>query len=202
MRIRGNQPGADNTHGLRPARGRWYSQVPAALAGLALLLSQPGLAQSDDLESRVKAAFLFNFTKFVDWPPESFASASAPLEICVLAGDPLAGALDETVHGKSVNNRPLSVRRLQPGAEARDCKLLYLGDSGQARDLLPALRGRAVLTVGDAPEFIRAGGMIRFLLVDGKVRFEVNRGAAEQARLTLSSRLLSVAHAVTDGPGG
>jgi hypothetical protein len=106
------------------------------------------------------------------------------------------------VRGKSVNSHPLNVRHIQGSAEARNCKLLYLGDSGQARDLLIALRGQSVLTVGDTPEFTRAGGMIRFLLVDGKVRFEVNRSAAEQARLTLSSKLLSVAHAVTDGSGG
>jgi hypothetical protein len=169
-----------------------------------LLFAQPGQAQSGSLEQRVKAAFLFNFTRFVDWPPEAFATADTALDICVLADDPIASTVDETVRGKSANSRPLSVRRVQPGADLRGCKILYLNglEPGRVRELVGALRGQSVLTVGDTPGFLDAGGMIRFLIVDGKVRFEINRGAAEGARLALSSQLLSVAHAVVRGSGG
>jgi hypothetical protein len=172
--------------------------VGAALVFMALLMVPPAGAQTDNLEQRVKAAFIFNFAKFVEWPPEAFVRGDAPLEICVIEGEPLNQTLAETVRGKAINQHPLTVRRVQNGAQLRGCNVLYLGDlePSRQREFVAVLRGRPVLTVSDTAGFIDDGGMIRFLILDGKVRFEINQGAAERARLAISSQLLSLAHSV------
>ncbi len=174
------------------------------LVGAALFLAQDvAHANAHNLEYRVKAAFLFNFTKFVDWPPNAFTSASAPLEICVLGIDPFGSLLDEAVLGKSINEHPLRIRRVGVSSDIESCRVLYVSDSERAnfREMSIRLSKHPILTVADFDGFTNEGGMIRFMILDGKVRFEVNRSNAEQARLTLSSKLLSVAHTVISSAG-
>lgn len=174
------------------------------VAAALLLFAQSALAETGGLESRVKAAFLYNFTKFVDWPAGTFATADSPITVCILGADPFGEILDSTISGKVVNNRQLQPRRIGQLEDIRGCRILYVSSSERSRlrEVLASAKSLSILTVGEAPEFIDTGGMIRFLIVDDKVRFDINATAAEQARLNLSSKLLGVAHTVVGGPGG
>jgi hypothetical protein len=167
------------------------------------LLAQTTEASTHDLEYRVKAAFLFNFTRFVDWPPDAYASTESPLEICIIGNDPFGQNLDEAMAGKLVDRHPLKARRIRQPSEAETCEILFVSTSEQARqrELISALNGHPILTVGETPDFIQDGGMVRFLLVDGKIRFIINQRMVELAKLTVSSKLLSVAHSVVRDTG-
>lgn len=149
-------------------------------------------------EHEVKAAFLYNFAKFVDWPPRAFAEAGSPLVIGLVGEDPLGEVLPALVRSEQVKGRPLEVRRLAPDGELAGCHLLYLSRSEAARtqEILERVRQQPVLTVSDQEDFLAQGGMINFVLFRGTVRFEINAAAAQAARLKLSSKLLAVARAV------
>lgn len=146
-------------------------------------------------EYQVKAAFLFNFVKFVEWPAEAFADSNAPLVIGVLGDDPFGSALDQTISGKNINGRQLVIRRLKWGQDLRGCHVLFISSSERNRlsQIIQSLRGASVLTVGETGQFNQQGGIINFVLDASKVRFEINTGVAEQAHLKISSRLMSLA---------
>ena len=151
--------------------------------------------------TQVEAVFLFNFSQFVDWPPQVFRDASAPLVIGVLGSDPFGATLDEVVRGESVNGRALAVRRFRRVEDVTDCQILYISGSehDRLREILQQLRGRSILTVSDMDEFANEGGMIRFLLIENKIRLRINVDAARTAGLTISSKLLRPAQIVTEG---
>ena len=161
----------------------------------------PGAVLAAPTPAQVEAVFLFNFTQFVDWPPQVFAGPGAPIAIGVLGSDPFGAGLDEVVRGEVVNGHPLVVHRAQRVEELTDCQILFISRSERARlaPVLAALKGRNVLTVSDLDEFANAGGMVCFVLVDNKVRLRVNLEATKAAGLTLSSKLLRFAQIV--GPG-
>ena len=147
------------------------------------------------LEYQVKAAFLLNFTRFVDWPPEAFPNSEAPFTICIYGGDPFGGALERTVEGETVNGRPVAIRRIglsQPHA----CQVVFADRQQKDVSRLLAGLGAGVLTVGETDQFLREGGMIAFHLENRRVRFDINQSAATRAGLRLSSKLLSVARNV------
>lgn len=146
-------------------------------------------------EYQVKAAFLYNFAKFVDWPGEAFSDGSAPLVIGVIGNDPFGGALDSAINGKNIGGRRLTVRRLKWGQDLRSCHILFISSSERQRlpQIIQSLRGSSVLTVGDMGQFNQQGGMINFILEASKVRFEINSRGADQARLRISSKLLALA---------
>lgn len=144
----------------------------------------------------MKAAFLLNFTKFIDWPPTAFSDANSPLAICVLGKDPFGRGLDEIVQGETVNNRRLVVRRLSQPAPAQQCQVVFFGGDDRDRSKTLADLGRGVLTVGDGEKFFNDGGMIAFLIENRRVRFDIDQAAAERAGLKLSSKLLNVARVV------
>lgn len=175
------------------------SRYASLLAVLLLVASAPALAAPTEYD--VKAAFLFNFSQFVDWPEPAFADARAPLVIGVLGSDPFGGGLDEIVRGESVNGRPLVVRRYQRVADVDTCHILFIDRSEQERlgDILASLRGRSILTVGDFDGFARAGGVVRFVTAGNKIRLHVNLDAARAANLTISSKLLRPAIIVAGG---
>jgi hypothetical protein len=164
---------------------------------LALLLAVSGVHAQEvqPSEYQLKAAFLFNFAKFVEWPEEAFSEPKAPIIIGVLGENPFGEQLEQTVRGKTINGRPFTVKELRSLPEARNCHILFISTSEKAR--LPAifdsLRGASVLTVGEAENFTEAGGMINFVLEGGKIRFQVNDAAAKSAQLKISSKLLSLA---------
>lgn len=166
-----------------------------------LLLAAAAAAGADarkDLEYQVKAAFLLNFAKFVEWPADAFAGPQDPVAICVVGKDPFGASLDQVVRGETVNGRPLAVRRPRQALEARDCQIVFLAESERRRqeDVLSSMEGASVLTVGEGDGFLADGGVIRFVLEENRVRFEVNLAAAEASRLKLSSKLLRLARSV------
>jgi len=155
-------------------------------------------------EYQVKAAFLFNFAKFVDWPSEAFPSADSALQICILGQDPFGRDFEQIVVDKSVNGHRIEVAHPEGIPQARSCQILFVASSEKSRlaTIFAGLRGAPVLVVGDTPGFAAQGGAINFVLDDNRVRFEVNVKAAEQAHLKISARLLTVAKVVLNGDAG
>ena len=154
-------------------------------------------AQADDQPSefQVKAAFLLNFTKFVEWPAAAFADDRSSLTICILGTDPFDGALDQIVDGEAVNGRMVAVHRIGQPPPPKTCQILFV--ARPEREVPKALRGLGpVLTVGNGENFLRDGGMVAFVINDRHVRFDINQKAAADAMLTVSSRLLNVARYV------
>lgn len=176
-------------------------RVAAAAWLLACGVCASGVVCAAPTPAEVEAVFLFNFTQFVDWPPQAFPEPSSPIVIGVLGSDPFGAALDEVVRGEMVKGHPLAVHRSQHIEELADCQILFISRSERAHlvPILATLKGRSTLTVSDLEQFASAGGMICFMLMDGKVRLQVNLEAAKAAGLTLSSKLLRFAQIV--GPG-
>jgi YfiR/HmsC-like len=153
-------------------------------------------------EHEVKAAFLFNFGKFVTWPSEAF-KRDGTLAIGVLGDDPIAEVLEHTVRDKQIQDRRIDIRRLRSAKEAGDsCQMVFIaaGERDRIGEILQVLGRSSVLTVSDMPDFVDRGGMISLLLDEKKVRFEVNLFAVEQAGLKMSSQLLKLARRVIRGP--
>jgi hypothetical protein len=157
---------------------------------LLLPLLSLGAAPDQALEYRIKAAFLLNFTKFIEFP-----AADTPFAICVLGDDPFGSALDQLVEGETVGDRKIIVRRIH-GETLGSCGLLYV--SRTEKDIAQILKGLGpgVLTVGEGDGFLDEGGMIAFVLENRRVRFNIDQGAARRAGLKMSSRLLTVARSV------
>ncbi|HTB80695.1 MAG TPA: YfiR family protein [Opitutaceae bacterium] len=184
----------------------WTNHGAKSLGAAALVLlfwaGQEAAAQPVvSREYQVKAVFLFNFAQFVDWPSGTFSSAQAPLVIGVLGDDPFDGFLDETIHDEKVNDHPLIVQRYRRVEEIGACHILFISqsESGRLDRILARLKDRNILTVGDAEDFARRGGMIRFVTENNKIRLRINMDAAKAAELTISSRLLRPAKIVTTG---
>jgi hypothetical protein len=156
----------------------------------------PVPAQAAD-EYHVKALFLYNFAKFVDWPSNMQAD---PICVGVLGDDPFGELLDQTVAGKTVNGRSFVIKRLKRSEDAKACHIVFVSGSEKkrVRPILDGLKNCGVLTVGEIQGFAADGGVINFEIVDSKVRFEVNIDAAERTGLKLSSKLLSLAKIVRD----
>jgi len=175
----------------------------AALVVMAGWLAAPGAAAAEAVASEydVKAAFLFNFTKFVEWPPSAFADEHSPLKICVLGENPFGKAL-RVLMEEEVGGRKLTLLRLDNLNNPATCHVLYVSRSERDRlpQVLAGLHGIPVLTVGDTPGFIDQGGMINFVLEGSKVRFDVDQEAAERAGIKISSRLLALAKHVKGRP--
>lgn len=161
--------------------------------GVCLVTPAPGQEQREVSEYELKAAFLINFAKFVDWNSRELKPGS-PMTICIVGGDRFGGALDRLAEGESVNGHPLEIRRVSKWDSG--CRLLFVSKS--ERDLFPILRqvGPGALTVGEDPSFLAEGGLLNFVVENGNVRFDVNLRAAEHSSVRLSSRLLAVARRV------
>src|SRR5579872_5802142 len=145
-------------------------------------------------EYQIKAAFLFNFTQFVEWPAVAFSGADAPLCVGVLGDDPFGPALEETFRGESVQNHKLSVRHAQKVEDLADCQMVFVSKSENARvsEILAKFDSRPVVTVSEVDGFARRGGTIDFYRENNKVRFEINLGSARQSGLKISSQLLGL----------
>jgi hypothetical protein len=171
---------------------------PFSIAILLGTLATAGAqAQAAD-EYHVKAAFLYNFAKFVEWPPETFKGPTDAITICVLGIDPFGSALEETVNGKVVEGRPFAVRHTSDAKPASGCQIVFVSSSERkrSRSIVGDLKNSGVLTVGEMEGFGEDGGVINFKIEDGKVLIEINPDAAQQARLRISSKLLSLARIV------
>jgi hypothetical protein len=152
-----------------------------------------------DRERQIKAAFLYNFVKFVDWPPEVLPPSGDTISICVLSDDPVYEAL-ETINGKPVKGRRLTVRRVDAVKDLASCHVAYFGITEEKRlpQFIRSMQGSSVLTVGEIDRFAQSGGIINLVVVNNKVRFEINVDQAERAHLKLGSLLLSVATIVKE----
>ena len=162
----------------------------------------PALNAAATPEYLIKAAYLYNFALFVEWPTDAFPTATAPIVIGIVGPDPFDQALDRTIRDKRINKRPLVVRRLQWGQDLTQCHILFVSSSEGSRthEWAPRLEGLPILIVGDEiPEFARRGATINFIIEDNKVKFEVNVDAARHARLNISAKLLNVARVLRGG---
>jgi hypothetical protein len=174
--------------------------------GLAVLtaLMAPATAATEEpaqrLEYRVKAAFLYNFARFVTWPADSPRTSEAVV-IGILGKDPFGALLDSTVLGKTVGGKPFKVRRIPWEGDITGCHLVFIAASERrhAERAIAELNGSAVLTVGETDDFLDAGGMIGFVIEDEAVRIDMNLDAARKAGLEVSSQLLLVARTIRQG---
>lgn len=171
----------------------WWLPAAAMVAQSAAALPPARLR-----EAEVKAVFLLNFTRFVEWPPDSFPGPGDPIVIGVLGADPFGKLLDEAVRGERVNGRPIVVRRFKNAQELEPCQVLYISSSEKERvpGILELLRDSKTLTVGESDRFASQGGAIRLMTEKNRVRFEINKGAADRAGLRISSQLLRLGRVV------
>ncbi len=162
-----------------------------------VLLSHAGEPAFD--EYQVKAAFLYNFAKFVEWPPGTFANSSDPIGICIVGQNPFGSTLEDMVKGKKIGNRTFVVWRLRDTQQANKCQILFIGaaDSKRIRASLEALKSADILTVGETEDFVAAGGIIGFRLEGTRVHIQVALDTAEHTKLRISSHLLGLAEIVT-----
>lgn len=185
---------------------RWFRLYRAAAwlsivsGGLCALTGTGAQAQSSEYD--VKAAYLFNFGKFIR------VNGSRPqrstFDICILGHDPIGHTMDDIVAHEAIDGRPVRVLRLADASQGRSCDIVFMSayESDNIREDLALLDDSSVLTVSDAPDFMALGGMIQFVLEADRVRFEVNLDAVDRAHLVLSSELLRVAAAVEGTPQG
>lgn len=163
---------------------------------LTLVICASAYAQTDNraAEVQIKAAFLYKFGDFVQWPPPAFPAAETPFAIGVLGADDLAAALESLVVNRTVQGRPIVVRRVRRGDPLAGLHVLFIGQA--VPETLSAARGHALLTVTDSEGAIAQGAMINFVAEAERVRFDVALPSAERGQLKISSRLLAVARRV------
>lgn len=168
----------------------WMLHLPGLVASQELALANP---------NRVKAAFLRNFAHYVGWPAEAFPNSSTPWHICVLGPDPFGDILETSLKGRTEQGRSFEVFRAETLDQLPSCQMVFLAykDDTRRRAVLDKLKNKPVLTVGDAPEFLREGGTIRFE-VDDRVRLSINLDQARIAALTIQTRMLEVSSEVLD----
>jgi YfiR/HmsC-like len=174
--------------------GLWAGAM--AIPALWILSGGSLQAKGVSLEYQVKAAYLFNFAKFIEWPP---AAQSGPLTICVAGQNPFGDVLEETLRGEMVNGRPLAMRVIA-GPEP-SCHVVFVPQGAGTTAYLRAAQGSPILTVGETADFLSEGGIIRFVLEAGKVRFQIDSKAAERAELRISSHLLRLARTTPEQRG-
>jgi YfiR/HmsC-like len=155
-------------------------------------------------EYELKAAFLFHFAQFVEWPEAAFKDAGSPLTYCTIGDDPFRGSLDEALNGKTLGARSFKVMHLKQPQEVHGCQVLFVGGTEKKflAGIIAKLQGDSVLTVGESEHFAQDGGTIGFCLEGNKIRFEINLEAAEKAKLKISSKLLALAKTVIGSQGG
>lgn len=188
--------------GLRSGRRRRTALLACAalLAGGAGWPAWTAEAAEDaaTLEDRVKAAYLYKFAGFVEWPAKSFVRPDTPVTIGVIGAEPMVVELNQAVVGRTVNDRPIAVKRLKAGESLAGIHVLFIGkaESGRLNQLAQAAQSRSILTVTDSEGALAQGSVINFVVADRRVRFEVALDSAEKSGLKLSSRLLAVAQQV------
>jgi len=176
---------------------RCYLQI-IAIALCIAWAGRPWAASDAAPEYEVKAAFLYNFAKFVEWPTAAFSNSEEPLEFCIIGDDPFGTSIDRIVKGRAANGRAITIRRNVRADAASSCHLVFAvaDEEGDMARVVQEVRGAPVLTVGESPSFLDEGGIIGLVIDDGKVRFEINARGAERAGLKVSSQLLKLARTV------
>jgi hypothetical protein len=164
------------------------------LLSLLLTYSRGRAQDSAPSEYQLKAAFIFNFAKFVEWPPTAFSDAKSPFVVGVLGENPFSTDLERALHDKTLNRRPMKAVECRTLEEAKKCHIVFVSASEKTRvrDILKNLGATNILTVSDAEGFIESGGMIAFYREGNKIRFEINDQTAKKAGLKIDSRLLGL----------
>jgi hypothetical protein len=186
-----------------PGRPEQRFNRRAWLLGMACFCLAGGWAAGADIgpavgEYQVKATFIYNFTKFTDWPSSAFPFSNAPIVIGIVGEDPFGQTMDDVVRGETLGGRPFVVKRLRADEDLRSCHLLFISRSEKERlpALLNQLKGSSVLTVSEINGFAERGGMVNLALANKSVKVEINQSAAEQAGLQISAKLLKLARLV------
>ncbi len=172
--------------GRRPVRG----------AGVLLFLGLLGAGQEQELPEYVlKAGFIFNFAKYVEWPAEAFEGPATPIRIGVAGQDPFGGILERTLKDKAVNGRGFTIDRFKEAADIKRCHILFVAraDKDRLAAVLERAREPGVLTVGEDRGFAQSGGVVSILIEEGKPKLEVNLEAAQERKVTINAKLLKVA---------
>jgi hypothetical protein len=174
----------------------------ARCAVLVALLGAAPLRADVSKEYQIKAGFLYNFTKFIEWPSDRFASEKAPIVIAVLGDNPFGDELRQVIEGRKVNGRAIVIESTQSLEEAKRAHVVFIGADAEKRleNHLDSLHAAGVLTVGESKQLAALGGTIVFTVVDDKVRFEINVASAERAGLKISAQLLKLALGVRGRP--
>lgn len=171
--------------------------VAATLSGT---LGAPLRAAPPVDQYQVKAAYLYNFAKFVEWPADAFASPTAPLVLGIYGADPFGATIDTLLRDKKVGTRPFAVRRSSRMHDLRSSHIVFVGEGREpVATALAALAGSSALTVGQSDEFLAVGGMVWFQIEEGRVVFTIEAATAARARLTISSQLLRLSRPVGSG---
>lgn len=163
-----------------------------AALGQAAVHADSGTA----LEQKVRAAFLYNFTKFISWPESAFSGDPTSLVLCVTPEGQFSQLLTQSLNGKASGKRRIQTKVISDAEELATCQVLYIGEGSQARPWLDASRRYPVLTVSRSEQFTDQGGIIQFVLEEGKIRFDINRAPADDIGLNISSKLLKIARTV------
>ena len=176
--------------------------VPGLFVGLWLTIPLAAQPKPKPTDYQVKAAYLSDFGRFVEWSSRAKPSPEESFDLCVLGPDPFGPALDAAIAGERIGGAALTARRIARPQEALGCRILFIAspETNQLEAILTTLGTASVLTVGDMPDFVKRGGMIQFVLDGNRVRFEINIPASRHAGLNLSSELLKLARAVRRAP--
>ena len=185
----------ENIHKTGSCRISPYLVLCAIISLCIVSIAQTTYAEPREYE--VKAAFLYNFGKFVEWPEDSFGDAKSPFIICALGEYPRSGALD-TIDGKNINGRKVLIKRIESIEDGEKCHILFVSASEKQNlsQIFRTVKHWSVLTVGDIKGFAGAGGMINFISTDNRIGFEINVSATEKANLKISSKLLKLGNIV------
>jgi hypothetical protein len=182
-----------------PPMSKFLYLLFALSVGMTPLTAQEGGAEAISREHRVKAAYLYQFGRYVEWPASAFASAESPFVIGVLAEDPIAFEMSQILQDKKTQNRPIEIRRFAASAENIACHMLFLSGavpSGVQAEVLRRVSGKPILLVGDAYGFAERGGVIGFVVEDDRIRLNISKKTAERQGLIISSKLLRVTRVV------
>jgi len=173
-----------------------------------MLLGLASYAWAQDSEASseylIKAGYIYNFAKLVEWPATAFAQPDSPIVIGIVGNDPFGPIIDKVLEGKKVNGHAFLIKRLKPTADVKECHILFIGSSlgSHVADTIRLTRGTPILTISEIPGFADRGGIINLTLEQNKVRFEVNVDAAKEADLNISSRLLVLAKVIQQSGDG
>ena len=175
------------------------SNIRAFIAAAIIVATlTPGVGKTASNEGLIKAAFVFNFIKFIDWPSSAFEAPNTPIKLCIWGNSPVVAAIG-SLNDKKAKNRIINILRPQEIRDIAQCHVLFVASASQSKlkDLLGATDGKAILTVSDVQNFAQRGGVISLFVSGGKMRFAINRDAASRSELRISSQLLKLGKIVS-----
>ncbi len=199
---RGISPRARRFGRLRPPCALIVGVVCLITISLSQTLASVPVSSQPPTETEITAAFIINFARFTEWPPQSFADTAAPLTVGVLGADDIRAALESFAGGKDLNGRKVIIRQLDSAADARTCQVVFIliAKDSIVTEVLRGARETGTLTIGQSEDILIRGAMIRLFVENSKMRFDVNLQATNTAKIHLSSRLLALARKIVSLP--